>query len=223
MTLVKHEFGPEAIVYLRRYLDKNQAWGKRLGKLLARRDLESGKAWSFVPSESSPETLADLEEGALYPDTPLVADEEGHKWQRKHDPWDDLEVIEWLDDLLAGPGYPPRIACSEDVLARRTDTWVAEHPGGVFFCGDDVYTYATADGSFGDPVAAIGEAAGHAKGNPSVGMVTTLPPELERVNRQSLDEHPLEEMAAAAIAVIVGAWDQEGLVFWESATGPRGR
>jgi hypothetical protein len=45
-------------------------------------------------------------------------------------------------------------------------------------------------------------------------MVTTVPPDLELVNRQSLSEQTLEEMATAAIAVIVGAWDEEGLLLW---------
>jgi hypothetical protein len=219
VTLVKHEFGRAATVYLRSYLDHNERWGKRLGKLLARRDLEAGTVWSFVPPESSPETLADLREGALYANTPILVDEGGHRWQRKHDPWKDPEVIEWIEGLLAGPGSSARIVCSEDVYATRTDRWVTEYPGTVFFCGDDVYAYATPDGPVGGALDPIADAAGDATGNPSVGMVTTLPPDLEIGNRQSLSEQTLEKAAAAAIAVIVGAWDEEGLLFWEPARG----
>ncbi|MDQ3030635.1 MAG: hypothetical protein M3R09_11550 [Actinomycetota bacterium] len=50
-------------------------------------------------------------------------------------------------------------------------------------------------------------------------MVTTVPPDIELVNRQSLSEQTLEEMATAAIAVIVGAWDEEGLLLWGRASG----
>lgn len=216
MTLVRHEFGWEAVVYLRRYLEHNERWGKRLGKLLARRDLESGTVWSFVPPESSPETLADLREGALYANTPILVDEEGHGWQRKHQPDSDPEVIEWVDGRLAALGPQPRLICSEDAYATRTEVGlVSEYPWDErFFCGDDVYAYATADGCIRH---ALAHAVGDASSDPSIGMVTTVPPELEIVNRQSLDEQKLEEMADAAFAVIVGAWDKEGLLFWEPA------
>lgn len=200
-------------------MNRNEAWGKRLGRLLTRRDLEVGKVWSFVPLGTSPETLADLQEGALFADTPVVVDELGHRWQRKHEPWRYPQVIEWVEGLLERPGPSTPLVCSEDAHDTRNDRSVKAYPGTLFFCGDDVYRYATADGSVED---AIATAVGDASWYPSVGIVTTLPPDLERVNRQSLDEDRLEEMAAAAIAVIVGAWDQEGLVFWESATERRG-
>lgn len=217
MTLIQHEFGPEAIAYLRSYLANNERRGKRLGKLIARRDLEAGTVWSFVPPESSPETLANLTDEPLFASTPIVFDEHGHSWQRKHDPWKDPEVIEWLDGLLARPEISPWIVCSEDVRASRTDSWVAEHPEyDLFFCGDEVYMYAS-DGSVGHPADAIADAAGHAVGNPSVGIVTTLPPDSKIENRRSLTEQTLEEMAAGAVAVVVGAWDEEGFLVWEPA------
>lgn len=66
-----------------------------------------------------------------------MVDEEGHRWQRKHDPWRDPEVVHWLEGLVGGSERSTRIVCSEDVYAKRTDEWVTEHPEeALFFCGE---------------------------------------------------------------------------------------
>ncbi len=94
---------------------------------------------------------------------------------------------------------------------RRTDPALDTLPRGeqLFFCGDDVYWYA-------GPAKADDALQPGATWDPNIAMVAPLPRALESIaNRQSVDPEALEDMAAAAVAVIVGAWDAEGLLIWE--------
>jgi len=63
VTLVRHEFGPEGIAYLRTYLASNDGFGKRLGRLLGGRNLDAGTTWAFVPAGSSRQKRVDFQQG----------------------------------------------------------------------------------------------------------------------------------------------------------------
>ncbi len=101
---------------------------------------------------------------------------------------------------------------------RRTDPVLGGMADSqLFFCGDDVYWYATefTEGACLRPGATW---------DPNVGMVTVLPPGSgELVNRRSVSPEALEEMAAAAVALLVGAWDADGLLLWEGEGTPLAR
>jgi hypothetical protein len=202
--LARHEFGPEGVAYLRSYLEANEAFGKRLGRLLlTHHDIERGTAWAFVPVDSPAESWTDFESGGLF---------------RKVDPTWDEQVGGWLLAEVGQSSPRPRIVCVEDALARRQDGWLernSEHR--AFFCGDEVYSYETSD----TPSADLTRRLGGATWRPAVGVVTALPNGVEHLtNRQSLTPEALEEMAVAATAIIVGAWDDEAFFFWEPREAP---
>ena len=211
LTLVRHEFGGDGVAYLRSYLQSNGAFGKRLGPLLARRDLEAGKTWALVPDDSPPHQRTDFESG-LFPDaSPPMRVKQGYLVQ-KFDASAHPQVRQAVADLLSKPGPLPRLLCVEWAYARRTAPWPDQE---IFFCGDDVYGYQGADPAF----EGVEWVPGGATWEPNVGMVTALPPGFEEIpHRQSITPETLEEMAAAAVAIIVGAWDGEAPLFWEPAT-----
>jgi hypothetical protein len=196
--IVKHTFGPEGAAYVRSYFASSRGFGKRLGSLLERRDIEAGTTWAFVPAASSARQRVDFEHGMVLPGAAASTS----SWSA---------VANWLGALL---GSPPsgRLLCVEDAMARRSDPWlVNEADRKVFFCGDDVYHCAGADDELDHFVLAAA-----ASWKPDIGIVTALPSGREQIsNRQSLEPESLEGMAARAVAVVIGAWDAEGFVLWQ--------
>lgn len=119
MRLVRHDFGPEGTAYVRSYLRSNEAFGKRLGRLLARRDLEAGTTWALVPADSSPQQRLRLKAG-LFPDAgPPVALEHGYLTP-KFDPSSHAQFRRALGDLLSLPSGSPRLLCVEWAYGERT-------------------------------------------------------------------------------------------------------
>ncbi len=198
--MIRHEFGREAAAYLRSYFDKSVGFGKRLGKLLPRHSIEAGTVSAFVPTDIASARLVDFEKGGLFSSgvgrsaaEPLVRG--------------------WLAGRLGIPSLTPRLLCTEDALMRRSDSVIERLSGhDLFFCGDDVYWYAT-ENSLEDAVLQAG-----ATWRPDITMVTSLPGGLDCiVNRQSIDSHTLAQMAEDAVGIMVGAWDNEGFLLWEPA------
>lgn len=207
MSFVCHEFGPEGVAYLREYLDANDGFGKRLGRLLLNtRAFEAGTTSAFVPSESSLQQRVNFHHGGLFPGAGR-----GEPYRRSA-----VEAFEiWLRDLMGSPGSPPRLLCVEDSLGRRSDAML-DQPSErtLFFCGDAAYWYATRpEGVAKIPI-------GGATWTPDIAIVTTLPKGMSDIrNEQSLEPEALRDMADDAVAVIVGAWDAEGLLIWTPAGG----
>lgn len=201
MTIVRHAFGPEGVAYLRVYLDRNEGFGKRLGHLLSVRDLESGTTSAFVPASSSPEAFGDFERGGLFSRASDSASADTSAFQT------------WLGDRLRNLPPSTRLVCVEDALSRSTDL-ASQAPGGDprFFCGDAVYRYART------PEDAIRIVKPGATWTPDIALVTTLPDGLRELRSgQRVNDEVVSAMADAAIAVVVGAWDAEGLLIWEPA------
>lgn len=215
--LIRHDFGPEGVAYVRSYLERNDRFGRRLGSLLAGRDIEAGTTWAFVPAASSPRWRVDFEHGGLFPHRgPPVQSEDG-VLVPVFDPSLDPQITAGVAGLFSRPSASPRLLCVEQAYARRTDPWLAERPDeDVFFYGDDVYAYATADA----PIEQATRLLGGATWQPNVGIVTVLPDGLQEMRkREPISPEALGDMAAAAIAIVVGAWDGEGLLFWEPEEG----
>lgn len=204
---MRHDFGPEGSAYVLTYL---RASG-RLGPLLRQRDIESGATWALVPSASPPDQRADFAHGGLFPAPgPPIPAPQG-VLAPKFDPSSDPQITSALSRLLSRSHATQRLLCVELAYARRTDPHVAACPSGqMFVCGDDVYAYATA----ANPMAPIARRLGGATWQPNVGIVTHLPHGLD-LPLGVVDPEALEAMAGAATAIIVGAWDAEGLLFWE--------
>lgn len=201
--LVHHDFGTEGLAYVRRYLEANRGFGKLLGAALLRsQGIDEGLVWAFVPAEPRPERRApldDFESGGLYPTRdPAWADQFGL----------------WLDEVR-GDGQGSSIICVEGALHRPSDQFLDSQPEiPVFFCGESVYFYETGN----VPAEQVRRWLGGATWKPDVGIVTERPTSLdEHPSRQWINRAVLAELATRTKAVVIGAWDGEGLVFWEPA------
>lgn len=199
MSIIRHEFGPDGVAYLREYLDSSEGFGKRLGPLLKTRELDAGTITAFVPSHSTLQQRMDFGRGGLFT--------EAGDGETSGTP----ALQQWIRDMFASPGSPPRLLCVEDALGRRTDAMPATSSSRArYFCGDDVYWCTT------NPEDAAGLLRPSATWTPNVAIVTLLPCGWSDVRSEgSLDPAVLRGMAHAAIAVIVGAWDAEGWLIWE--------
>ncbi len=184
---------------MRSYLESNQAFGKKLGRLLvAHHDLDRGTAWAFVPGDSPMDRRTAFEEGGLRPAS---------------EPDLEQRVGGWLLHQLRQPDAAARVLIVEGAHELRTDPWLENSPDDpVVFCGDDVYFYGTAESAPSDLVRWLGGATWR----PDVGIVTDLPLAPNGLtNRQSLTPEELGEMAVRASVIVLGAWDDEAFVFWE--------
>jgi hypothetical protein len=199
--LVRHDFGPEGHDYLQSYLEANGAYGKLLGPLLlAAHRIADGAVWAFVPAELPRERrspLTDFEDGYVYPDRGRQSAR-----QESNDGW----LRETRNSV---PGS--WLLSIEDALAKPSDPFVAKRHDPKFFCRDSVYWYQTAD----EADARTRIALGGALWQPTVGIVTMMPASGRRLNRQTLKDPALAQLAASATAIVIGAWDDEGLIFWE--------
>ncbi len=82
----------------------------------------------------------------------------------------------------------------------------------AFLCGDHVYWYATP----GPHLADVVRSAWGAYWQPNVGVITDWPVSLEPpAPREEVSEEALSEMASAARAILIGAWDSEAMLIWE--------
>jgi hypothetical protein len=203
--LVRHQFGPEGAAYIRSYLASNDRFGTRLGRLLARREIEAGTVSAFVPAESSAAQRVNFEAGGLF---------SRRSRECAEDPSPKARAIAWLSLLLGEGGPSPRILCIEDARTRRAAVETKLPHVKFFFCGDDVYWYAM-DGALEDISLEWVPLSG-ALADPNIGIVATLPAGLKSIrNRQSVNSAAVQEIATGAVAVIVGAWDWEGFMIWE--------
>jgi hypothetical protein len=201
--LVRHDLGEEAKDYVRSYLEANGAFGKLLGPLLLQaHEIDGGVAWAFVPNPLPPERVAPLtnfEDGPLY----------------KHAAWR-KRVDTWLDDTReAAPGS--WLLCVEDGLGKPSDPFVAKRNDPKFFCRDSIYWFETADEAEDRTRIELGGAVWE----PNVGIVSVMPASAGRLDRQTLEDSALAELAASVTAIVIGAWDREGLIFWEPSTAAR--
>lgn len=162
--------------------------------LLRAHEIDRGVAWAFVPNPLPPERVAPLtnfEEGPLY----------------KHAAW-----REWVDTSLdATRAAAPRswLLCIEYGLAEPSDGFVAKNDDQLFFCRDSVYWYETAAHAGAWARVELGGAVW----NPTVGILTVTPAGAGSLDRQTLEDSALAELAASATAIVIGAWDAEGLIF----------
>lgn len=192
-VLVRRDLGPEGISYVTSYLQSNEEFGKQLGRLLlAAQRIEAGIAWAFVPSPMPARgaPLTDFETGGLV--------------SRREGTWS-AQVQAWLASLATANGV---FVCVEEGLHRPSDPVLRSLEQPAFFYGDSVF-------SFGPPESdELPRLLGVATWSPSVSIVTDVPAK-PLPDRDYIEQRELMQLAANAMAVVIGAWDDEGLVIWE--------
>lgn len=209
----RYELGPEAVSYLRSYLASNARFGRRLGALLAHRNLEEGSIWAFFPGEPSPLHRRNFEVGGLYLDVCPSLYEPGSDPSSGADldEWEIDPDEEWIAAALSVSGTPQRVFCVDNCLIRTSD--ITQDPSHrLLFCGEDVYEYALP----GELRWEMVSLAGGATWQPNVGIITSEPSVTHSVPwGERISPETLEQMAMSAVAIIVGAWDGEGHMIWE--------
>jgi hypothetical protein len=103
----------------------------------------------------------------------------------------------------------PLLICAESAMARPTDPFVGLLERPVFFCGESVIDYREIPSE-----GIVDELIAGATWNPEVAILTPLPPRLPQ-DRGAISRGELADLAENAVAVVIGAWDDEGLIFWE--------
>lgn len=192
MSLVHHRFGPEGSAYVRAQLEF--AWDPLAGLLLAAHDIECGSAWGFVPEQWSEERRQNFDLGSL----PEESGSWGITW-------------EWVHERLQTLG-DGGLLVAEDPLASRDDCFSYPERGRspIFFCGENVYPFAT--GETPDLLRVLWP------DYPTVAMLTRrggVDP--THLGHADVEPETLAQMAYAAEAIIVAAWDAVGFVIWEPA------
>jgi hypothetical protein len=202
-------------VYVRRYLGANARFGKRLGALLAERDIEAGTTWALVPSDSAPDRRAAFEASLFPPAGPAHKVERGFMVPN-FIPSTNPQITSAVGALLNPSEGENFLLCMEDAFGRRSDFKLSpdQWPRQVFFCGEEVYDFALADTPLDEAVRVLGGA----EWRPDIGLVAPLPNNREAIHTgDDVSPAELSQMAESAVAVILGAWDDDSLLFWEPA------
>lgn len=195
MVLVRHDFELDGIAYVESYLAANGEFGKQLGPLLlASHDVHAGNVWAFVPTEPPAARQA-----------PLSAFETGGLRPKLDPVWQSC-VRGWLE---AKCGAERLLLCAESALARPSDPFVQRLDRPVFFSGESVIDYRELPS---DEI--VDELFAGATWNPDVAILTALPQSVP-LDRATVSRAELARLAENAVAVAIGAWDDEGLLFWE--------
>ncbi len=111
----RHDFGPEAFVYVRERFAK----GGPFAQALLNRALESGSLFTNVPDSVTVEQLLDFEGGDLVDPNPLTPAERGGYWQEVHIDSEANQRIEVITRHLGEGG--DRCAIFEDAWAKPED------------------------------------------------------------------------------------------------------
>jgi hypothetical protein len=188
--------GGDGIAYVNRYLEANAAFGKQLGRLLLDRlALEQGSAWAFVPDplpDDRKVDLADFETGGLLR-------RHGQQWRQK--------VMAWISGKV---GTEPHVLFVEDGLARPSDPFVASLDGWRLFCQESVIECVELPTEED-----ISDRFSGATWNPDIAILIPSPSILP-ATRTSVSSDALADLVDTASTIGVGAWDDEGAIFWES-------
>ncbi len=127
-------------------------------------------------------------------------------------------AVEALAAMLApAAAAGGRLLVIEDELSPPGDPVLADHGDRVFLCGNDVYHWRPVTAAL--DAAALTELLGSAtSGYPTNGFVVAADPAGWGPFAR-LVEADLDALAAAAEAVVVAAYDAEGLLWWSPGPG----
>jgi hypothetical protein len=197
-VLERQDLGEEGRSYLASYLEANGRCGKQFGPLLIERyDIENGDLWAYVPSPvpiGRRAPLTDFESGGLYP--------------RKDPEWPQ-RFGEWLRSL--GRASASHFAI-EGAYERPSNPFLQTYDEPAFFCGESVVFYSTLSDSTPTPKLHPGGATW----KPDISLVTRTPTTFP-ADRETVAPEALAQLVNGALTVVVGAWDHEGIIFWEPA------
>lgn len=189
--LTKFDFGSEAVPYIESCLSK----GKTLSKYIYRRQRidQRKEIFAYLPPETTFEQRVRFLEGRVL-----------------NEPGSRLKTAELIAEFL-GKG-DDRYAVFEHSLASPGDPWLKKANVKFFSHKSETYLFLTSRDTDLD---VIQNTLHHSGGYPSIGILTTQLANTQSIqDRQEVNESALENLAAQVQYIIVGAYDEETVLFW---------
>jgi len=219
-VLVELKLGPAALQYIRERL----AEGKTLAHyLLEREDLPSGSVITCLPPNLPVETLEDFNEGDKLERDPATfryrTEPDGSitRWEPvpNTDPWLASVVQEFLR------GGPERLCIFENSPAAPGDPWLQSSDLQTLTFDDEVYHFVS-DRDAGKKKRILETIRGARSAWLLYGVMTFLSsaPDLS-LEKGSIEQKALEALAQGAEKIIVGAYDGESCLIWQSSQASR--
>ncbi len=184
MTLKPFEFGPEGLAWVRKCL----SGGNTLSKLLLKLPLETGRVYTYLPDGLAPSRRTMFESGGIFGKTGSELD---RRWR--------TEVRSYLS------ASEDRVCIVEDI-AQVDEAGLDTSDEAFFSYGKEVYDYLTYRGQ---DLNRIRFTMSKGRQYPSVHLLTKIPEGATIHQRQEVSRHVLEELAANASRIMVGAYDEE--------------
>jgi hypothetical protein len=190
--LTKVEFGVEAIPYI----DSCLLRGKSLAAHVLKNHMpETGQIFSYLPTNVTLEQKVRFVAGGIFK-APV-------SWQR---------IVDFISRFTSGPGK--RYAVFEDAYAQSNDPWTQDSNPQFFSFRLEVYHFLTSRDQKREKIVRTLKRAG---GYPFIGALTSLPADEPAIkNRQEVTEDILEELAKRTKHVLIGAYDNETMLIWNT-------
>lgn len=182
------EFGPEAITYIRSCLSE----GDTLSRHLLVQPLESGRVTAQLPDSVDPEISQRFEVGGI---------------TRRSDT--EFNLITFISAYLNEPGK--RYVMFE-TLARLGDASLASSNNQFLTHRSEVYYFLTSRNCNSEKII---NAVRKARSYPFIGVLTSTPEDEPDIQTgHTLAPDVLEKFATRAEHILIGAYDNEGILIW---------
>lgn len=177
---------------------------------LADRDWSRSSVRAIVPAAAADGRLHNFA-GSLWGDGPgdpvnveggIMVPVGGPPREALNDQWT------WLAGLVAEQHNGCLVA--EEGMMRASDPGFQTPSLPAFVCEDAVYYFAASPAPMDQAV--VGDIMSTQAYPPLVGVVTSLPPGVTLADRAEVPAEVVEVLAERAVAVLIGAWDGEGLL-----------
>ncbi len=188
--LIKFDYGSEAIPYIESCSFK----GKTLSKFILEKNRidQRKEIFAYLPTDTAFEKRVRFLEGK-------VIDEPGAR----------QKTAEFIADFIKE--RPNHLALFEHSLASPSDPWLNKANIKFFTYKSEVYPFLTSHDTDLDIIQNMLRRTGS---YPSIGILTVLSSVQNIQDRQDVDETVLENLATQLQYIIVGAYDEETMLFW---------
>lgn len=196
--LEETQLGAESFNYIRSQL----ALGKTLAKnILKHHKIGSGRSFAYLLPDTPTTKVAQFNGSVL--------DAKSNSWQPRAD-----FITRFLKSNKRS------LVVFENAYAIPADTWIQSKGDSFkfFYFQSEVYLFLTAQDQTAEKVIA---SAKMSSGYPSIGILTTLPDEVNLIqNHQKVTEEFLDQLAKNSEHLLIGAYDNETHIIWSRATAP---
>lgn len=186
------------------YVQSQLAGGHTLSQCLLPQWAEFRQAYTFLPHGIDPASMTDFESGGKLPGGTPQGDEYIVRTP-------DTNAVLCGDIRAHLEAAKMNVCIFENFLARRDDPSISSFPG-VFFFEREVYHFLLSSDREDDIMSTLHAAHSIPQ---FVGVLTRYPGDRAGLERASVSQDVLQELARDARAVFAGAYDGEGYVIAE--------